>query len=132
MKKHLRHAWVILLSIFQGTHQLLMDPCGTICLICIAVVSVLCWYKKVGDVSFAACVTIIPGLIALVKHGSFNGADIDKHSVAQRGSEEPAPKPIPASEPTPYEPTAQLVTPVAPAPQPLPPNPAKNVAPNPK
>lgn len=105
MKKFFSNMWIAILSMFQGIHQLLMDPAGTICLLVLGAVSFLCYEKRIGDVSFAAVAGIVPAVVALVKHSSFNGADIDKHSLANRNAEEPQPPPL---------------------------NPAKNVAPNPQ
>jgi len=66
------------ITIFDGLGALLRDPAGTICLLALCAVSVLCLKGKVGDVAFSACCTLIPAVIAMLKHKSFAGADIDQ------------------------------------------------------
>jgi len=72
--------WLTISSLFMGLRQLLRDPAGTICLIILFITACLCWYKRIGDVSFAAVAAAVPAVIAMCKHDSFNGSDIDKHS----------------------------------------------------
>jgi hypothetical protein len=67
----------VIKNCFSGVYALLRDPAGTICLLVLGIVSFLCFRGKVSDVAFSACCTLIPAVIALLKHQSFSGSDID-------------------------------------------------------
>lgn len=66
------------MSIFTGLGALLRDPAGTIALLVLACVTVLCFKGKIGDVSFAAVATMVPSVVAMLKHRAFSGADINQ------------------------------------------------------
>lgn len=93
----------VIKNCFSGVYALLRDPAGTICLLVLGVVSFLCFKGKVSDVAFSACCTLIPAVIAMLKHKSFSGSDIDACP--------PAP-PAPPADPTVVSPTAPASAPV--------------------
>src|SRR5271155_593765 len=67
----------VIKNCFSGFYALLRDPAGIMCLLVLGIVSFLCFKGKVGDVAFSACCTLIPAVIAMLKHKSFSGSDID-------------------------------------------------------
>ena len=73
------------ITIFDGLGALLADPAGTIAILVLTIATILCLKGKIGDVSFAAVCTFLPAVIAVLKHKSFSGSDIDT----------PAPNPPP-------------------------------------
>jgi hypothetical protein len=62
----------------NGLYQLLADPAGVICLLSLAIVTMLALDKRIGDVAIAACFTMIPAVAAMLKHKAFNGGSIDQ------------------------------------------------------
>jgi hypothetical protein len=68
----------VIKNCFSGFYALLRDPAGIMCLLVLGIVSFLCLKGKVGDVAFSACCTLIPAVIAMLKHKSFSGSDIDQ------------------------------------------------------
>lgn len=101
----------VIKNCFSGVYALLRDPAGTICLLVLGIVSFLCFRGKVSDVAFSACCTLIPAVIALLKHQSFSGSDIDAPPPPDP-SAIPAPPVVPAIDPnaTPQAPTTTTVT----------------------
>ena len=104
----------VIKNCFSGVYALLRDPAGTICLLVLGIVSFLCFRGKVSDVAFSACCTLIPAVIALLKHKSFSGSDIDQcpPPPPPDPSAIPAPPVVPAIDPnaTPQAPTTTTVT----------------------
>jgi hypothetical protein len=66
------------ISLSNGFFALCRDPAGTIALLVLTIVTVLCLKGKIGDVSFAAVCSMLPVVIAALKHRSFSGSDIDQ------------------------------------------------------
>lgn len=67
----------LLTSLSSGILQLTADPCGALVLLTLTCASVLCYFGKIGDVSFAATVGFMPVVVAALKHKSMTGSDID-------------------------------------------------------
>jgi len=91
--------WNVIVKCFSGLYALLQDPAGIICLLALAIVSALCWFHRVGDVSFSACCTLIPAVIAMLKHKAFSGSDIDQSTIGD--VVQPPPPVNPAAPPPP-------------------------------
>lgn len=105
----------VIKNCFSGVYALLRDPAGTICLLVLGIVSFLCFRGKVGDVAFSACCTLIPAVIAMLKHKSFSGSDIDQCPPPPDPAVVPvppavAPTPDPTVAPAPVTPPTATVT----------------------
>lgn len=98
----------IICNCFAGLYCLVQDPAGIMCLLALFIVSGLCWFHRVGDVSFAACCTLIPAVIAMLKHRSFSGSDLDNTLPVPATLPLPPP-PDPVTEPPPPDNTAKPV-----------------------
>lgn len=73
--------------VLQGVVSLLADPAGTIAVLALLAVSVLCFEHRVGDVAFASVAGILVGCVAMTKHSSFQGSDMDRlHDNAPPGT----------------------------------------------
>jgi hypothetical protein len=75
----------IVKNCFAGLYALIQDPCGVLALLVLFIVSFLCYKGKVSDIAFAAVCSVLPVVIAAIKHSSFSGSDIDngKNNILQ-------------------------------------------------
>ncbi len=72
--------WNVFKQCFGGLFALVTDPAGTLCLISLVVVSFLAFEHRVSDVAVVGAFTAISTIAVLMKHKSFQGADIDQPS----------------------------------------------------
>jgi c-di-AMP phosphodiesterase-like protein len=68
----------IVKNCLSGLYALVMDPAGVLCLLSLVIITFLAFEHRVSDMAVVGGFTAISSLAVLMKHKSFQGADVDQ------------------------------------------------------